>query len=62
MWREIVKCCGYYIFIKSDEICVNFIDFYDVILVVKGVFLDKSGNKDGWGRELIYRVSVYKNG
>lgn len=60
--RETAKRCGYYTLTKSDETRVNLTDFYDAILAAKGVPLDKSGNKDGRGREPTYRVSVHKNG
>ena len=60
--RETAKLCGYYTLTKSEETRVNLTDFYDAILAAKGVPLDKSGNKDGRGREATYRVSVHKNG
>jgi len=60
--RETAKRCGYYTLTKSDETRVNLTDFYDAILAAKGVPLDKSGTKDGRGREPTYRVSVHKNG
>ena len=60
--RETAKLCGYYTLTKSEETRVNLTDFYDAILAAKGVPLDKSGNKDGRGREPTYRVSVHKNG
>ncbi|MCL2931871.1 MAG: AbrB family transcriptional regulator [Trichodesmium sp. MAG_R03] len=60
--RETAKRCGYYTLTKTDETRVNLTDFYDAILAAKGVPLDKSGNKDGRGREPTYRVSVHRNG
>ncbi|MEB3343762.1 AbrB family transcriptional regulator [Okeania sp.] len=60
--RETAKLCGYYTLTKSDETRVNLTDFYDAILAAKGVPLEKSGNKDGRGREPTYRVSVHRNG
>ena len=60
--RDTAKRCGYYTLTKSEETRVNLTDFYDAILAAKGVPLDKSGNKDGRGREPTYRVSVHKNG
>lgn len=60
--RETAKRCGYYTLTKTDDTRVNLTDFYDAVLAAKGVPLDKSGNKDGRGREPTYRVSVHKNG
>ena len=60
--RETAKRCGYYTTTKSDQVRVNLTDFYDALLVARGVPLSPEGNKDGRGREPTYRVSVHKNG
>jgi AbrB family looped-hinge helix DNA binding protein len=60
--RETAKRCGYYTTNKSDQTRVNLTDFYDALLVARGVPLSPEGTKDGRGREPTYRVSVHKNG
>jgi AbrB-like transcriptional regulator len=60
--RETAKRCGYYTITKNDQTRVNLTDFYDALLVAKGLPLDPEGSKDGRGREPTYRVSVHKNG
>ena len=60
--RETAKRCGYYTITKDNQTRVNLTDFYDAVLVAKGVTLDPEGSKDGRGREPTYRVSVHKNG
>jgi hypothetical protein len=47
---------------KNSQTRVNLTDFYDALLVAKGLPLDPEGTKDGRGREPTYRVSVHKNG
>jgi hypothetical protein len=60
--RETAKRCGYYTVTKNSQTRVNLTDFYDALLVAKGLPLDPEGTKDGRGREPTYRVSVHKNG
>jgi AbrB family looped-hinge helix DNA binding protein len=60
--RETAKRCGYYTTTKNDQVRVNLTDFYDALLVAKGIPLNPEGTKDGRGREPTYRVSVHKNG
>lgn len=60
--RETAKRCGYYTLTKNNQTRVNLTDFYDALLVAKGLPLDPEGSKDGRGREPTYRVSVHKNG
>ncbi|EKQ67961.1 hypothetical protein OsccyDRAFT_4260 [Leptolyngbyaceae cyanobacterium JSC-12] len=60
--RETAKRCGYYTVTKNNQTRVNLTDFYDALLVAKGLPLDPEGSKDGRGREPTYRVSVHKNG
>lgn len=59
--RETAKHCGYYS-IKNGQTRVNLTDFYDALLVAKGVPLDPEGMKDGRGREATYKVTVHRNG
>ena len=59
--RETAKRCGYYTTTKAGAIRVNLTDFYDAVLVARGVELNPEGTKDGRGREPTYRVSVHKN-
>ena len=59
--RETARHCGYYS-IKNGQTRVNLTDFYDALLVAKGVPLDPEGMKDGRGREATYRVTVHRNG
>lgn len=60
--RETAKRCGYYTTTKNNQTRVNLTDFYDALLVAKGLPLDPEGSKDGRGREPTYRVSVHQNG
>lgn len=60
--RETAKRCGYYTVTKNNQTRVNLTDFYDALLVAKGLPLDPEGSKDGRGREPTYRVSVHQNG
>lgn len=60
--RETAKRCGYYTITKNNQTRVNLTDFYDALLVAKGLPLDPEGAKDGRGREPTYRVTVHKNG
>ncbi|HEY9615599.1 MAG TPA: AbrB family transcriptional regulator [Microcoleaceae cyanobacterium] len=60
--RETAKRCGYYTLTKNSQTRVNLTDFYDALLVAKGIPLNPEGTKDGRGREPTYRVSVHKNG
>ena len=60
--RETAKRCGYYTVTKNDQTRVNLTDFYDALLVARGVPLSPEGSKDGRGREPTYRVSVHQNG
>jgi len=60
--RETAKRCGYYTVTKNNQTRVNLTEFYDALLVAKGLPLDPEGTKDGRGREPTYRVSVHQNG
>lgn len=60
--REIAKRCGYYKITKDGQVRVNLADFYDALLLAKGVPITPESGKDGRGREPTYRVSVHKNG
>jgi len=60
--RETAKRCGYYTLTKSGQVRVNLTEFYDALLMARGVPLNPEGSKDGRGREPTYRVSVHKNG
>ncbi len=60
--REIAKRCGYYTIAKDQKVHVNLTDFYDALLLAKGVSITPEISKDGRGREPTYRVSVHKNG
>jgi hypothetical protein len=60
--REIAKRCGYYSVAKDGQVRVNLTDFYDALLMAKGVPITPDSGKDGRGREPTYRVSVHKNG
>jgi len=60
--REIAKRCGYYSITKDGQVRVNLTDFYDALLMAKGVPITPESGKDGRGREPTYRVSVHKNG
>ena len=60
--RETAKRCGYYTVNKNSQTRVNLTDFYDALLVARGIPLNPEGSKDGRGREPTYRVSVHQNG
>ncbi len=60
--REIARRCGYVTSTKSGQTRVNLTDFYDALLVARGLPLNPEGSKDGRGREPTYLVSVHKNG
>jgi AbrB family looped-hinge helix DNA binding protein len=60
--REKAKQCGYYTISKNSQTRVNLVEFYDALMMARGVPLDPEGSKDGRGREPTYRVSVHKNG
>jgi AbrB family looped-hinge helix DNA binding protein len=60
--RETAKRCGYYTVTKNNQTRVNLTDFYDALLVARGIPLSPEGSKDGRGREPTYRVSVHQNG
>ncbi|MGB0560707.1 MAG: AbrB family transcriptional regulator [Spirulinaceae cyanobacterium] len=60
--REKARQCGYYTTSKNGDVRVNLTDFYDAILIARGVNLSPESTKDGRGREPTYRVSVHKNG
>ncbi len=60
--RETAKQCGYYTITKNNQTRVNLTEFYDALLIARGVPLNPEGTKDGRGREPTYRVSVHKNG
>jgi len=60
--REIARRCGYYTVAKDGQVRVNLTDFYDALLMAKGVPITPESGKDGRGREPTYRVSVHKNG
>lgn len=60
--REQAKQCGYYTVSKKNQTRITVTDFYDALLVAKGLGLDPESTKDGRGREPTFRVSVHKNG
>jgi AbrB family looped-hinge helix DNA binding protein len=60
--REQAKQCGYFVINKKNETRVALSEFYDALLVAKGLGLDPEGTKDGRGREPTRRVTVHKNG
>ena len=60
--RELAKECGYYTVARNGEVRVNLAEFYDAVLVAKGVAIDPVSPKDGRGREASYRVKVHQNG
>lgn len=60
--REQAKQCGYYVISKKNQTRITLTDFYDALLVAKGLGLDPEGTKDDRGREPTFRVSVHKNG
>jgi AbrB family looped-hinge helix DNA binding protein len=60
--RETAKRCGYYTVTKNNQTRVNLTEFYDALLMARGVPLNPEGSKDGRGREPTYRVTVHKNG
>lgn len=60
--REQAKQCGYYTVSKKNKTRITVTDFYDALLVAKGLGLDPESTKDGRGREPTFRVSVHKNG
>ncbi len=60
--RELAKECGYYTVSKDREVRVNLTDFYDAVLVAKGIALEPKSEKSGRGREATYRVTVHQNG
>jgi hypothetical protein len=60
--RETAKQCGYYSVAKSGQVRVNLTDFYDAVLLAKGVPVGPESTKDGRGRDATYRVTVHQNG
>ena len=60
--RETAKQCGYYTITKDDQTRVNLADFYDALLLAKGIPISPESTKDSRGREPTYRISVHKNG
>ena len=60
--RELAKECGYYSVSKGGEVRVNLGDFYDAVLVAKGIALEPKSEKSGRGKEATYRVTVHQNG
>jgi hypothetical protein len=60
--RELAKQCGYYTVTNDGESRINLAEFYDAVLVAKGIALEPEASKDGRGREATYRTSVHKNG
>lgn len=60
--RELAKECGYYTVSNNGEVRVNLADFYDAVLVAKGIELEPKLEKEGRGREATYRVTVHQNG
>jgi hypothetical protein len=60
--RETAKQCGYYSVSKTGQIRVNLTDFYDAVLLAKGVPVGPESTKDGRGRDATYRVTVHQNG
>jgi hypothetical protein len=60
--RETAKQCGYYTVSKSGQVRVNLTDFYDAVLLAKGVPVGPEASKDGRGRDATYKVTVHQNG
>ena len=60
--RELAKQCGYYTVSNDGESRISLAEFYDAVLVAKGIALEPEASKDGRGREASYRTSVHKNG
>jgi AbrB family looped-hinge helix DNA binding protein len=60
--REQAKQCGYFVVSKKNATRVTLTEFYDALLVARGLGLDPEGTKDGRGREPTYRIKVHKNG
>jgi hypothetical protein len=60
--RETAKQCGYYSVSKSGQVRVNLTDFYDAVLLAKGVPVGPEASKDGRGRDATYKVTVHQNG
>lgn len=60
--RQRAKACGYYTVTKNGKERVNLTEFYDAVLMAKGIPLDPERTKDGRGREATFRVSVHRNG
>lgn len=60
--RETARQCGYYTITKNNQVRVNLTDFYDAVLVARGIPLSPESAKDGRGREPTFRVSVHRNG
>lgn len=60
--REVARRCGYTTTSRNGTERVNLVDFYDAVLVARGVPLEPESVRSNRGRELSYRVSVHKNG
>jgi AbrB-like transcriptional regulator len=60
--RETAKQCGYYSVSKGGQVRVNLTDFYDAVLLAKGVPVGPEASKDGRGRDATYKVTVHQNG
>ena len=60
--RETAQQCGYYSVSKSGQIRVKLSEFYDALLLAKGVPVGPESSKDGRGRDATYEVTVHQNG
>jgi hypothetical protein len=60
--RETAKQCGYYTVSNGGQVRVNLTDFYDAVLMAKGVPVGPESSKDGRGRDATYEVTVHQNG
>lgn len=60
--RELAKECGYYTVTKNRQTRTNLSEFYDALLLAKGVALEPGSVKSGRGKEAGYRVKVHQNG
>jgi AbrB-like transcriptional regulator len=60
--RETAKQCGYYTESKGGQVRVNLTEFYDAVLLAKGVPVGPESSKDGRGRDATYEVTVHQNG
>jgi AbrB-like transcriptional regulator len=60
--REMVKQCGYFTILKDGQVRMNMRDFYDALLLAKGVSVNPDLVKDSRGREATHKITVHQNG